>query len=63
MATRTRRLAPRENLRRPSAPVRRTVKRPIDIDLMMQRIRDAIRPFKKAAMFELAESGFDSVFQ
>jgi endonuclease-3 len=63
MATRTRRLAPRENPRPPSAPVRRTVKRPIDIDLMMQRIRDAIRPFKKAAMFELAENGFDSVFQ
>jgi endonuclease III len=63
MATRTRRLAPRKHLRPPSAPVRRTVKQPIDIDLMMQRIRDAIRPFKKAAMFELAENGFDSVFQ
>ena len=63
MAARTRRLAARENPRPPSAPVHRTVKRPIDIDLMMDRIRDAIRPFKKAAMFELAENGFDSVFQ
>ncbi len=38
-------------------------KRPIDIDLMMKRIREAIRPFKKVAMFELAEDGFTSVFE
>jgi endonuclease-3 len=63
MATRTGRLAPRENRPALAAPIRRTIKRPIDIDVMMQRIRDAIGPFRKAAMFELAERGFDSVFQ
>jgi endonuclease-3 len=38
-------------------------KRPFNIDLVMSRIRSAVRPFRKAAMFELAERGFDSVFQ
>src|SRR5918911_1094408 len=47
----------------PSArPVERT-KRPIDIDLMLQRIREAVRPLPKAAMFQLAEEGFTSLFQ
>src|SRR3954469_22565069 len=49
------------------APAREAVrvqaKRPIDIDEMLRRIREAIKPFKKAAMFELAEDGFDSVFE
>src|SRR5881392_1065245 len=40
-----------------------TTKRPIDIDLMFRRISAAIRPFKKAAMFQLAEDGYDSVFE
>jgi endonuclease-3 len=43
-------------------PVERT-KRPLDIDLMMQRIREAVRPLPKAAMFQLAEEGFTSLFQ
>src|SRR5688572_29825803 len=30
---------------------------------MMVRIRQAIRPYRKAAMFELAEEGFGSVFE
>src|SRR3954470_10776566 len=47
----------------PAEPVRVGVKRPIDIDEMLRRIREAIKPFKKAAMFELAEDGFDSVFE
>jgi endonuclease III len=38
-------------------------KHPHDIDDMLDRIREAIRLFKKAAMFELAEDGFDSTFQ
>src|SRR5438067_11558770 len=37
-------------------------KRDFDIDDMLDRIRAAVRPFKKAAMFELAERGYDSVF-
>jgi endonuclease-3 len=36
---------------------------PFDIDEAIQRIREAVRPFPKAAMFELAEEGFDSVFE
>jgi len=38
-------------------------KRPFDIDVVMDRIREAVRPFPKAAMFELAELGFDSTFE
>jgi endonuclease-3 len=38
-------------------------KRPFDIDVVMDRIREAVKPFPKAAMFELAEDGFDSPFQ
>ena len=38
-------------------------KRPFDIDVAFDRIREAVRPFAKAALFELAEDGFDSVFE
>ena len=38
-------------------------KRPFDIDLAIQRIRKAVRPFRKAAMFELADDGFGSLFE
>ena len=38
-------------------------KRPFDIDLAIRRIRKAVEPFAKAAMFELAEEGFNSPFQ
>jgi endonuclease-3 len=36
---------------------------PFDIDEAMSRIRDAIAPFPKAAMFELRDDGFGTVFQ
>jgi endonuclease-3 len=39
------------------------VKRPFSIDLAMTRIRKAVRPFPKAAMFELAEEGFHTPFE
>jgi endonuclease-3 len=39
------------------------IKRPFDIDLVIARVRHAVEPFPKAAMFELAEDGFRSVFQ
>jgi endonuclease-3 len=39
------------------------VKRPFDIDVAIQRIRQAVRRFPKAAMFELAEEGFASPFE
>ncbi|HEX2094669.1 MAG TPA: endonuclease III [Longimicrobiaceae bacterium] len=38
-------------------------KRPIDIDRVMDRIREAVRPFPRAALFELAEMGYDSAFE
>src|SRR5437764_227182 len=38
-------------------------KRPFNIDEMLARIRRAIQPFKKAAMFELFDDGYTSVFE
>ncbi len=38
-------------------------KHPFDIDLAIERLRAAVRPFPKAAMFELAEDGFASPFE
>jgi len=35
-------------------------KRPFDIDQAISHIREAVRPFPKAALFELAEEGFRS---
>jgi endonuclease-3 len=38
-------------------------KRPFDIDVALRRIGKAVEGFAKAAMFELAELGFDSPFE
>ena len=38
-------------------------KRPFDIDVAVRRLRRAVKPFPKAALFELADDGFDSVFE
>jgi endonuclease-3 len=38
-------------------------KKPLDIDVVMGRIEEAVRPFPKAALFELAEEGFNSPFE
>jgi len=38
-------------------------KRPFDIDEAMDRIREAVRPYPKAAMFELAGRGHASPFE
>jgi endonuclease-3 len=38
-------------------------KRPFDIDLAVTRLREAVRPFPKAALFELAAAGFNSPFE
>jgi endonuclease-3 len=40
-----------------------TEKRPFDIDVVIDRIRDAVKPYPKAAMFELADDGYDSAFE
>jgi endonuclease-3 len=37
--------------------------RPFDIPLAFERLREAVRPLPKAAMFQLAEEGFDSLFE
>ena len=44
-------------------PVRRQVKKVHDIDAMLALIEKAVAPHKKAAMFELAEQGYGSVFE
>ncbi len=38
-------------------------KKPFDIDDMLDRIREAVRPYAKAAMFELYEDGFSTPFE
>jgi endonuclease-3 len=38
-------------------------KRPLDIDLVMRRLRDAVANVPKAAMFELADDGHDTPFE
>src|SRR5512138_507204 len=38
-------------------------KQPFDIDRAILHIREAVRPFPKAALFELAEEGFRSPFE
>jgi endonuclease-3 len=37
--------------------------RPFDIDLAIERLREAVQPLPKAAMFQLADEGFDSLFE
>lgn len=43
---------------RPHAP-----KQPFDIAVVMRRVREAVRPFRPAALFELAAAGFASPFE
>jgi len=38
-------------------------KRPFDIDVAMERLREAVSPLPKAAMFQLADEGFNSLFE
>ena len=38
-------------------------KTPFNVNTVMRRVRQAVEPFPKAAMFELAERGFASTFQ
>jgi endonuclease III len=38
-------------------------KRPFDIDDVMERVREAVRPFPAAAMFELRDEGYASLFE
>ncbi len=38
-------------------------KEPFDIDVVLNRIRKAVAPFAPAAMFQLADEGYSSVFE
>src|SRR5438874_7074174 len=38
-------------------------KLPFDIDEVLTAVRKAIAPYRKAALFELADAGFKSVFE
>ena len=38
-------------------------KKPFEIGLAMRRIKTAVKPWPKAALFELAENGFTSTFE
>ncbi len=38
-------------------------KRPFDIHTVMERVERAMQPHPKAALFELSEAGFDSLFE
>jgi endonuclease III len=49
--------------RQPRSPVQRAVKKPFDIDQMMRRVREAVRDYPKAVLFELADRGYGSPFQ
>jgi endonuclease-3 len=39
------------------------LKQSFEIDQVMARIREAVRPFPKAAMFALADQGYVSPFE
>src|SRR5438105_8515182 len=47
----------------PRRPQVKNTKRLFSIDLAMRRVANAVRPFAKAALFDLAEQGFTSVFE
>jgi endonuclease-3 len=49
----------RRGRQQPPAPQ----KKPFDIDVAIECIREAVRPYPKAAMFELADEGYRSVFE
>ena len=40
-----------------------TSPQPLNIDVVIQRLREAVRPFPKAAMFALAAEGYTSLFE
>lgn len=43
--------------------MKNTEKVPFDINVAMERIREAVKPFPKAAMFQLADEGFITPFE
>jgi endonuclease III len=53
----------RETKNQKSRSIRRSTKKPFDIDRAFELIRTAIKDYRPAAMFELADDGFNSVFE
>jgi endonuclease-3 len=51
--------------RPPSTPTteKAATKRPLDIDLVVRRIAEAVRPYPPAALFQLADEGFRAPFE
>jgi endonuclease-3 len=45
------------------APDSARSKRPFDIEVALRQIEEAVQPYPKAALFELAEEGFNSPFE
>lgn len=43
--------------------VKTSPKQPFDIDMVMTKIEEAVQPYPKAAMFELAQEGYNSLFE
>lgn len=43
--------------------VKTSPKQLFDIDVVMTKIEEAVQPYPKAAMFELAQEGYDSLFE
>ena len=53
-----------DSVARPAGPPMDAAdKLPFDIDVVVARVREAVRPLPKAAMFQLAEEGYDSPFE
>ena len=46
-----------------AAPDNAPSKQPFNIDVAIERIDEAVKPFAKAALFELAEAGYNSTFE
>ena len=46
-----------------SEPTGDSTRQPFDIDRAMDGIREAVRPFRKAALFELYDDGFNTAFE
>ena len=47
----------------PARPMKPSKTEPFDIDTVMARVEEAVRPYPKAALFELAERGFSTPFE
>lgn len=43
--------------------VKTSPKQPFDIDMVITKIEEAVQPYPKAAMFELAQEGYNSLFE